>query len=390
MKFGNAVENRHRTSEAGERGCNVHASGGGVNCPRRHAHVTAWYNDFCALVLHKAASTPYIADNTILWIRHMYASKTFRFASLFAVLVMAFSMISVSDAEARRGGSFGSRGMNTFNSPAITNTAPKQVAPVQRTMTPGQQQPSAAPGVQSAQPRGFMNGFGGSLLRGLALGGLLGLFFGAGFGGFGGIFAMIVQIALIGGLVWLAVRFFRGPRPATAGGPNAAAYQAQPNSQRNDFGQMFGSGSAAPRAPKPAPGKNELNIGMADLEIFEQMLSRVQSAYASENYAALRALTTPEVMGYLSEELATNATNGVKNQVSEVKLLQGDLAESWREGRDEYATVAIRYSSIDYTEDRKTGAVVEGDAENATESTEIWTFRRTSGGDWLLSAIQEA
>lgn len=335
--------------------------------------------------------TTYMADNVIPGsAKKMFASKTFRFASLFTVLIMAFSMISVSDAEARRGGSFGGRGMNTFNSPAPTNTAPNQVAPVQRTMTPGQQ-PSAAPGVQSAQPRGgFMNGFGGSLLRGLALGGLLGLFFGAGFGGLGGVFAMIVQIALIAGAIWLAMRFFRGPRPATAGGPHAAAYQAQNTAPRNDFGQMFGGGSAAPRAGKPAPDKNELNIGIADLEIFEQMLSRVQAAFASENYTALRALTTPEVMGYLSEELATNATNGVKNQVSDVRLLQGDLAESWREGRDEYATVAMRYSSIDYTEDRKTGAVVEGDAENATESTEIWTFKRISGGDWLLSAIQEA
>lgn len=356
---------------------------------RAVTHLSAPRHGFYALALHIAATSTYMADNVIPQVRSMFASKTFRFASLFAVLVMAFSAISVSDAEARRGGSFGSRGMNTFNSPAITNTAPNQVAPVQRTMTPGQQQPSAAPGMQSAQPRGgFMNGFGGSLLRGLALGGLLGLLFGAGFGGLGGVFAMIVQIALIGGLVWLALRFFRGPRPATAGAPNAAAYQAQP--RRSDFGQMFGSGSAAPRAAKPAPGKNQLNIGIADLEIFEQMLSRVQAAFASENYAALRALTTPEVMGYLSEELATNATNGVRNQVSDVRLLQGDLAESWREGKDEYATVAMRYSSIDYTVDRQTGAVVEGDAENATESTEIWTFRRTSGGDWLLSAIQEA
>lgn len=346
---------------------------------------------FCPPALHIAAMSTYMAHNSSPWAHSMFASKTVRFGSLFACLVMAFSMISVSDAEARRGGSFGGRGMNTFNSPATTNTAPNQVAPVQRTMTPGQQQPTAAPGAQSAQPRGgFMNGFGGSLLRGLALGGLLGLFFGAGFGGLGGIFAMLVQIALIAGVIFLAMRFFRGQRPATAGGPQGAAYQAQPGAQRNDFGQMFGGGSAAPRAPKPAPGKNQLNTGIEDLQIFEKMLSRVQAAYSSENYAALRALTTPEVMGYLSEELATNATNGVKNQVSDVRLLQGDLAESWREGKDEYATVAMRYSSIDYTEDRNTGAVVEGDAKNETESTEIWTFKRSSGGDWLLSAIQEA
>jgi predicted lipid-binding transport protein (Tim44 family) len=323
----------------------------------------------------------------------MFASKSFRFASLFACLIMAFSMVSVSDAEARRGGSFGSRGMNTFNSPAPTKTAPTQVAPVQRTMTPGQQQPSAAPTAQSAQPRGgFMNGFGGSLLRGLAIGGLFGLLMGGGFGGMGGILAMIAQIALIGGVIWLAMRFFRGPRPATAGGPDVAAYQAQPqpNAQPKDFGQMFGGGSAAPRAAQPVPGKNALNIGMEDLQIFEQMLTRVQAAFSSENYAALRALTTPEVMGYLSEELATNATNGVKNHVSDVTLLQGDLSESWREGKVEYATVAMRYSSIDYTQDRQSGAIVEGDADNATESTEIWTFKRDIGGDWLLSAIQEA
>jgi len=50
----------------------------------------------------------------------------------------------------------------------------------------------------------------------------------------------------------------------------------------------------------------------------------------------------------------------------------------------------MRYSSIDYTQDRQSGAIVEGDADNATESTEIWTFKRDIGGDWLLSAIQEA
>lgn len=319
----------------------------------------------------------------------MFASKSFRVASLFATLVMAFSMVSVSDAEARRGGSFGSRGLNTFNSPAPTNTAPNQVAPVQRTMTPGQQQPSAAPGVQSAQPRGFMNGFGGSLLRGLALGGLLGLLFGAGFGGIGGVFAMLVQVALIGGAIWLALRLFRGPRPAPAGGPDVAAYQGA-KADRPDFGTMFGGGGTGASAAAPVRGRNALNIGMDDLEIFEQMLTRVQAAFADENYAALRALTTPEVMGYLSEELATNATNGVKNEVSDVRLLQGDLAESWREGQVEYATVAMRYAAIDYLIDRRTGAVVEGDAEAPSESTEIWTFRRDRGGEWQLSAIQEA
>jgi predicted lipid-binding transport protein (Tim44 family) len=71
-----------------------------------------------------------------------------------------------------------------------------------------------------------------------------------------------------------------------------------------------------------------------------------------------------------------------------VKLLQGDVSEAWREGNVEYATVAIRYSAIDVMLDRNTGAVVEGNANEPVESTEIWTFTRVDGGDWLLAAIQ--
>lgn len=325
----------------------------------------------------------------------MFASRSFRFFSMFAVLVVALSMATITDAEARRGGSFGSRGGRTFQAPAVTQTAPTPTAPVQRSMTPNTQQQNAAPAAQAAQQRGgFMNGFGGSLLRGLALGGLIGLLLGGGFGGLGGIFAMLVQVALIGGVIWLAMRFFRGrsAQPASAGGPNvdmnAAQRQASPATE--DLMRNFGRGGSGGTPRRPAD-PNELGIGMEDLEKFESMLTRVQAAVSNENYSALRVLTTPEIMGYLSEELATNATNGVRGQVTDVKLLQGDMSESWREGDTEYATVAMRYSAIDYTVDRNTGAVVEGDANEPSEATELWTFVRKRGeADWLLSAIQEA
>jgi len=35
--------------------------------------------------------------------------------------------------------------------------------------------------------------------------------------------------------------------------------------------------------------------------------------------------------------------------VSDVKLLQGDLAEAWREGDTDYASVALRFSLVDKT-----------------------------------------
>jgi predicted lipid-binding transport protein (Tim44 family) len=73
-----------------------------------------------------------------------------------------------------------------------------------------------------------------------------------------------------------------------------------------------------------------------------------------------------------------------------VKLLQGDVAESWREQGREYATVAMRFGLRDWTTDRATGRVVEGDPDRPTEATEVWTFVRPRGGNWLLSAIQRA
>ena len=93
-------------------------------------------------------------------------------------------------------------------------------------------------------------------------------------------------------------------------------------------------------------------------------------------------------MSYLAEELGQNGARGVRNEVSEVKLLQGDLAESWREDNNDYATVAMRYQSRDVMRDRSSGEVIEGDPDHPTEATELWTFARNRNGDWRLSAIQ--
>jgi predicted lipid-binding transport protein (Tim44 family) len=94
-------------------------------------------------------------------------------------------------------------------------------------------------------------------------------------------------------------------------------------------------------------------------------------------------------MSYLAEELSQNATQGRRNEVTGTRLLEADVAEAWREGDAEYATAALRYESIDIMRDRQTGAVLEGDASQPTQETELWTFVRRPGAGWKLSAIQE-
>ncbi len=343
----------------------------------------------------------------------------FRFGRVLATFAVAsMVMLTVVDlAEARRAGSgFGSRGTRTFSQPPITRTAPADATPINRTMTPqnqatpgaGQQNmgQAARPGTQ--RPGGLFGGFAGSMLGGLALGGLIGMMMGNGLGGAAGFLGLILQMALIAGAVMLAMRFFRGRQTASPAGYSprqSAGYSGA--SPMQGFGNQgsgsgmpsfkipsigagaIGGGAARPAQPRMADqSTDEIGVGEEDLNQFETMLKQVQAAYAAEDYGTLRKLTTPEAMSWLAEELSENATKGLKNEVSDVHLVQGDVAEAWNEDGADYATVAMRYESIDVTRDRATGRVVEGDPDKLTEAVELWTFLRKRGGDWQVSAIQ--
>ena len=146
---------------------------------------------------------------------------------------------------------------------------------------------------------------------------------------------------------------------------------------RSGFG--FGLGGGSNDAP--------LEIKPDDYDTFERLLGEVQTAWSNEDIGKLHTLATPEMVSYFTEDLNANKERGVINKVSDVKLLQGDLAESWREGTTDYATVALRYSLIDKTIERATGKTVEGN-DAPQEVTDVWTFVRRPGSQWELSAIQ--
>lgn len=316
-------------------------------------------------------------------------------------VALVMGLLMAEPADARRRGSFGSRGARTYSAPPPTQTAPGQVAPVQRSMTtPG------TPGAQAARPNaaatnparaqqqrrgGFLGGLGGGLLGGLLVGGLIGALMGNGFGaGMAGFGAMLFQLAILALGVWLLMKLFRRrqqPAPAMAGyGAMRNQAQAQPQPQAPPYTPS----TYTPTTPAFGGGSPmEITIDAGDRREFERLLIEVQAAYAREDYAALRELTTPEIMSYLAEELSQNAVQGRRNDVTGTKLLEADVAEAWREGDAEYATAALRYESIDIFRDRQTGDVVQGDPTQPTQETEIWTFVRRPGSNWKLSAIQE-
>jgi predicted lipid-binding transport protein (Tim44 family) len=323
-----------------------------------------------------------------------FLSRRGRTLALAGVLALAFAGV----AEARKG-SFGSRGSRTFDPPAATRTAPGSAQPMQRTQTTPsqvqQQRPTAPTG--ATQPAGR---FGGGFFAGLLGAGLLGALFGAGlFGGLGSlasILGFVLQLALIVGVVMLVMRFIRGRRqqPAYAG-----AAPGQGSMQRSALGGLgaplsggaaTGAGlGAATAAPVRRERSDEIGVGGDDYAAFETTLQEILDAYSREDVARIWTLATPEMAGYFQEELNDSARDGVINRISDVRLLSGDLAEAWREGSTDYATVAMRYALVDATLDRTTGRVVDGDRDRPVELTEIWTFRRDNGGPSKVSAIQK-
>jgi len=290
--------------------------------------------------------------------------------------------LAITSADARVGGGFssGSRGARTFSAPPSTNTAPGAAQPFNRTFT----QPGS-PGMNSAPVGGGLFGRGGGLLGGLAAGflgaGLLGMLFGgglfSGIGGFSSILGLLLQIVLIVFLVRMAMSWWQRRQmaePAYAGPAGGLG-----NTNNSNFGGMgFGLGTSS------AP----LQIQPADYEAFERLLVEMQAAYSNEDIGRLRTLATPEMAAFFTQDMQQNRSRGQVNKVSDTKLLQGDLAEAWREGDSDYASVAMRFSMIDRYVDINSGRLVGG-SDQPTEATEVWTFVRPRGGNWMLSAIQQ-
>lgn len=244
--------------------------------------------------------------------------------------------------------------------------------------------PRAAPGAP-AKSGGMAKG----LIGGLVAGGLLGMLMGNGFGALNGsgILIALLQIALIGGLIWFALRMFRRrPALAPAGAAGMAPFTDSPfrDEQRGGFTAQARPVSVA------AASSQSLVITTSDQESFEHLLMEVQDAFGREDYGRLRACTTPEVMSYLAEEMSQNAMKGLRNEVSATELLKAEVAEAWSEGDADFASVAMQYQSIDVMRDRNSGAVMEGDPAHPSHTTEIWTFVRDAHSPWRLSAIQQA
>jgi predicted lipid-binding transport protein (Tim44 family) len=303
-----------------------------------------------------------------------------RFFILLAALLPLIGGLVAVPAEARLGGghSFGSRGSFSFFSPRQTTLAPGG-APFERSHAQmgGYGRPSMGMGGGSSFNRHpFMSG----LLGGLVGAGIFGMLFGGGFMhmglGFGGLFGVLLQLIVLFFIVrWLMRRFLGGGGLATARQSGATQAGAP---QPSGFAPMAAAG----------PRVAALQITPADTQAFAQCLVYVQQAWGAGDLSAIAQAATPEMMGYFRDQLTTLSRQGLRNRVADVSVDGMELSEAWSEQTEDFATVALRFSMLDVTEDAG-GHVVDGSPTVRALVTEIWTFTRRRGGHWILAAIQQ-
>jgi predicted lipid-binding transport protein (Tim44 family) len=304
------------------------------------------------------------------------------------------SLVLAAVAEARVGGgrSSGSRGSRSFSAPRSPSMPSSPASPA----APTAPQRGFASPASPPRPGGPFGGFGG-MLGGFLLGGLLGSLL---FGGLGHGFGIgFLDILLVAGLAMLAFSLFRRrePVPAYAGAPGRAGWApAAP--------------SPSDAAPAPAPAATaaavldaDLEQGVAAIQMMDPGFSppafaegardtflRVQAAWSARDLGPVRGLIADELAAGLESDLGRLRTLRRVNRLEQVRVEAAEVTEAWQEYGQDFVTVRLRASLLDFTIDETTGSVVDGSRTDPSAFEEYWTFTRPVGPNpWRLTAIQQ-
>lgn len=320
-------------------------------------------------------------------------------ALLATIAGLALATMIVGDAAPAwaRAGSGGSRGSRSYSAPRPSvPSQPTTPSSPSRSYTP----PPPAP--VAPQRPSFFGGFLGGL-AGFALGGLIGSML---FGGLGRGFGIgLLDIVLIGAAILLLVSFLKRRREASTepayatAGPGATGWDVERSSAATMPPETVPAGGASAEAEAD---RLDLDRGIAhirqmdpafDPEVLAEtarvVFSEVQQALGRGDVGSVRDRLAPEMQAVLQAQIDRLHSARRTNRVERIVVRRAEVSEAWQESGQDWATVALRASMLDYVVDDATGRVVEGSNTAPVDVEEYWTFTRPVGDKpWRLSAIQ--
>ncbi|MEO5339953.1 MAG: Tim44 domain-containing protein [Magnetococcus sp. MYC-9] len=364
-------------------------------------------------------------------------NRTAFFALIATCLTVGLATVTLwpEDADAARAGSgssVGSRGSRSFSTPRQATPAPTSTAPMRQSTpaaaapataaaprpAPAMPAPSMPAPVSSGMSSGLMGGLGG-----LALGGLLGatLFGGSNgtttggsgteavtgaahtagaTGGVGGSGIGLLEILLIGAVIWFAVRWFRQQKEKAI-----APVGSYGNIAREGMAESF-LGKPAMHMPNTISTgpTDDLAQGLANiasmdphfdegrfLEGAKMAFQHIQGAWADWSVERLRPLLTERMWRLIEAQAISRKAEGKRDIIEKIRFTQAEITEAWQEAGEDWLTVHFLVEMVDYTTDFQ-GNLLEGNPNVSTTVEEYWTFCRPVGSrepGWFLSAIQQ-
>ena len=249
-----------------------------------------------------------------------------------------------------------------------------------------------------------MRGLGTAVLGGF-LGSMLfsGLANAGGFGGIGGLGGSgfgLFEILLIAGIGYFLYRKFRSPAAAT--GYGTMQYQNTNYQASTDYQPSYGYRAPQSVPLQETPTANEVDyrsLTMMDrsfdpnqfLKTAQDTFFKVQGAWNKQDTATLNRLCGNELMQSWQEELSRLNARGQQNRMENIALSSSEITEAWTESGQDFITVRLNANLLDYTVDKRSGAVVSGSADEPIQFEEYWTFSRPVGPNaWKLTAVQQA
>jgi predicted lipid-binding transport protein (Tim44 family) len=328
------------------------------------------------------------------------------FSILLVLMFLAWSLPSDALARAGRGisggRSMGSRGSRT-TTPMRPYTPPS--SPGMQSTTPGRAPlspttPQGTPPPYSASPSGgiwksLMGGFAGGMLAHWLFGGSAaqGGTTGTGGGSSFGLFDLI----LLAGIGYFLYRFLvKKPQEEAAGAPGT--YQSS----------IAGDTALQPpyleQQQAPVEVEWDLDKGLRQIKSMDPLFGedkfkdqamdfffKIQGAWVDRDLSTVKHLLTGEMFGLLQEDADKMKQEGQINKLENIAVREVNLTEAWQEAGQDYLTVRVYATLLDYTVDEKTGEVISGSKTEPVKFEEYWTFTRPIGNNpWQLSAISQA
>jgi len=273
---------------------------------------------------------------------------------------------------------------------------------------------------------GGFGGFGGGFMGGMAgmfLGGMIGrmMFGGMGYGGMGGGGGGgigLLEILLIGGGIFLFMRYLRNRQaPAYSNYSGGRThhdddpYDVADDEDRRHSGGVYrgpdiggghgrGSGPVAAsyaadsRAEEGIPGITSSDSSFSRENFLidvREHFQRFQTAWSNRDLSPVRNLLDGDIFEQCQGDLEALRSQGQMNRLDNIDIHSLSLSESWQEDGFDFITVTYEVSLLDYVVSESTGEVIKGSSTESVRFTEHWTWARPSGSNpWILTAIGQS